>query len=89
MKVWHLVAGVVVLAVVLGGGGLLFGNVGLGFKGALKETVESNGYAVAASGNNLRVYEWTAKNGMSCVGVYTDKGGSWGNCEFKPPHIDR
>ncbi len=87
--VGQLVIVVAVISVVLGGGALLLGNVGLGFKGALKETVESTGYAVAASGNNLRTYEWKAKNGMDCVGVYTDKGGSWGNCAFKPAHIDR
>ena len=88
MKVWQAGFGAVVLAVALAAG-FAFSNAGLGFKGAMKRTVESNAYAVAASGNNLRVYEWKAENGMDCVGVYTDKGGSWGDCAFKPPHIDR
>lgn len=62
----------------------LFGNAGLGFMGAMKETLPSVGYAVEASGNNLRAYEWDAKNGMKCIGVYSEAGSSWGNCEFPP-----
>ena len=62
----------------------LFSNAGLGLMGAMKETLPSAGYAVEASGNNLRAYEWTAKNGMKCIGVYSEAGGSWGNCEFPP-----
>jgi hypothetical protein len=79
------IVAVIVTVVILGPIWLVvFTNFGLGLVGAMKETLPSVGYAVEASGNNLRAYEWDAKNGMKCVGVYSKAGGSWGNCAFPP-----
>lgn len=86
MKKWLVVAGIILLGCV---GVWIWAsvsdsNMARMFSGALKETVESQAYAVPASGTNLRVYEWTTKSGMHCVGVYSLKSDSWGDCEFPP-----
>ena len=87
MKVWHLLAIILVIGALIGGGSLLFGTVGLGFQGALQTTIPANSYSVEAIGNNLRAYTFIDSAGRVCTGVYSEQGGSWGDCEF-PPNWD-
>ncbi len=88
MKLWQPVAVLAVVAVLGVGGSFLFGNVGLGFKGALQKTVPSASYSVEAIGNNLRAYTFKDAAGRICTGVYSEQGGSWGDCEFPPGNIE-
>lgn len=86
MKKWFVIFGIVIILML----GLWFwvsvsdSGAARMFSGALKETVKAESYAIPASGTNLRAYEWTTKSGMKCVGVYSIKGGGWGDCEFPP-----
>jgi len=52
--------------------------------GAMSTTIESEEYAVPASGSNLRVYSFTDSHGRLCTGVYSNESGAWGDCDFPP-----
>jgi hypothetical protein len=54
------------------------------FSGAMSTTIESEEYAVPASGSNLRVYSFTDSHGRHCTGVYSNESGAWGDCDYPP-----
>ena len=54
------------------------------FSGALSTTIESEEYAVPASGSNLRVYSFTDSHGRHCTGVYSNESGAWRDCDYPP-----
>ena len=86
MKVWHLAVAALVIGIAVAA--FFISNSGLVFRGALQQTIPSQSYSVEAIGNNLRAYTFIDGAGRVCTGVYSDKGNSWGDCDFVPKGVE-
>lgn len=78
-----LAVGAVLLAIA---GFVVFGDnkTNLMFQGARMPAAPTAAVSVPAAGTNLRSYSFVDAFGRLCTGVYSNEGGSWGDCDFPP-----